>query len=91
MKEKSAKKPTKTSSTTSKSLTIEEMKDLVLFMKSSGVLQFTAGELAVEFDPEAVAGVPSFKDETPEDRKTRLLNEFKQINIDKRIDEEWSV
>lgn len=91
MNEKSEKKSKKTSSTTRKpsALTVQDMKDLVLFMKEQGVIQFTAGELAVEFNPYAPTTVVPL-DESPEARRSRLFKEVMQENKEADIDELWS-
>lgn len=92
MNEKSEKSPKKISSTTRKpsALTMQEMKDLVLFMKEQGVIQFTAGELAVEFNPYAITEVAA-AEETPEQVRARLFKEIKDVNKEAEDLENWSV
>lgn len=92
MNEKSEKKTKKTSSTTRKpsALTLQDMKDLVVFMKEQGVIQFTAGELAVEFNPYATTTVMA-SEESPEQVRARLFKEIKDVNKDADEIENWSV
>jgi hypothetical protein len=87
--EKQEKKSKKTSSTTCKSF--DEIKALVLFMKEQGVIQFTSGDLAVEFSPYTGAVEPSYAEETPEDKRARLFKEIKEVHADRDEIENWSV
>lgn len=80
----------KTSSTTPSSRSLEDIKELVVFMKSQGVTTFSAGDVTVEFDPHSGSGLSADSDEDPEQRRARLLEELKFHNEEKRINEEWS-
>lgn len=73
---------------------LDEIKQIVEFMQSRGVLKFKAGDLEVEFGMSSADPAETQKillGETPNERLSNLKSALEDLKKEAEVDELWSV
>lgn len=69
-------------------LNITDVKDLIVFLRESGVSSFEGFDLKLTFRPDRDVNPFSIPD--PEERKKAVIEEFKKVKQDDNSDLFWS-